>query len=214
MKRDGLPLASGFWGKLPSRGDFVGRGLPADWVQRWDTAWQAGLAAAAQARAPQALRDALAGMATWRYLASDGTQDSAGGRCWCGLVTASQDRVGRVFPLTLVEAWSAGTLASATAVQTRLDRLHAMLPLALAAEDDAPDRLAAALRSLASLPLGGDMAAAPDPAAAAALAACRSATCARAWWAPADPTSAIAAWQEDAWPPSGGFIAERLLAPL
>jgi type VI secretion system protein ImpM len=91
-----------WYGKLPARGDFVGRGLPARWRSDWDGWLQRGLALAAATLDAATLRERLGTFAPWRYLALP-----APGEIWCGIITASHDRVGRAFPLTLAERFSA-----------------------------------------------------------------------------------------------------------
>jgi type VI secretion system protein ImpM len=91
-----------WWGKLPTRGDFVGRGLPARWRSDWDGWLQRGLALAATRLDGAALRERLGAFAPWRYLALP-----APGEVWCGILVASHDRVSRAFPLTLAERLTA-----------------------------------------------------------------------------------------------------------
>jgi type VI secretion system protein ImpM len=91
-----------WYGKLPARGDFVGRGLPPRWRRDWDAWLQRGLALAATALDGAALRERLGAFAPWRYLALP-----APGEVWCGIITPSHDRVGRAFPLTLAERFAA-----------------------------------------------------------------------------------------------------------
>jgi type VI secretion system protein ImpM len=87
-----------WWGKLPARADFIGRGLPGRWRGDWDGWLQRGLALAATQLEGAALREQLGSFAPWRYLALP-----APGEAWCGIIVPSHDRVGRVFPLTLAE---------------------------------------------------------------------------------------------------------------
>jgi type VI secretion system protein ImpM len=91
-----------WYGKLPARGDFVGRGLPTRWRSDWDGWLQRGLALAATTLGGAALRERLRAFAPWRYLALP-----APGEIWCGIMVASHDRVGRAFPLTLAERFAA-----------------------------------------------------------------------------------------------------------
>ena len=95
-------VASSWYGKLPARGDFVGRGLPPRWRSDWDGWLQRGLALAATTLDDAALRERLRAFAPWRYLALP-----APGEIWCGIIVASHDRVGRAFPLTLAERLAA-----------------------------------------------------------------------------------------------------------
>ncbi len=96
------PRRVSWYGKLPARGDFAGRGLPARWRSDWDGWLQRGIALAAAALDGAALRERLATFAPWRYLALP-----AHGEVWCGIMVASRDRVGRAFPLTLAERFAA-----------------------------------------------------------------------------------------------------------
>ena len=96
------PRRVSWWGKLPARADFVGRGLPARWRSDWDGWLQRGLALAATTLEGAALRERLGAFAPWRYLALP-----APGETWCGIMVASHDRVGRAFPLTLAERFAA-----------------------------------------------------------------------------------------------------------
>lgn len=91
--------AIGWYGKLPWVGDFVGRGLP--WQRRWDDWLQRALVAAEALLGPAVLRERLRGMAPWQLLLPAADQQGLG---WCGIVAASADRVGRVFPLLVAEA--------------------------------------------------------------------------------------------------------------
>ena len=90
------------WGKLPARGDFVGRGLPPRWRAEWDGWLQLGLALAAATLDAATLRERLDTFAPWRFVALP-----AAGEAWCGIIVASHDRTGRRFPLTLVERLTA-----------------------------------------------------------------------------------------------------------
>ena len=87
-----------WYGKLPARGDFVGRGLPRRWRNDWDDWLQRGLALAAARLEGAVLRERLRAFAPWRYLALPGPDE-----IWCGIMVASHDRVERAFPLTLAE---------------------------------------------------------------------------------------------------------------
>jgi type VI secretion system protein ImpM len=93
-----LPHRVAWYGKLPARGDFVGRGLPPRWRSDWDTWLQRGLALAAATLHDGSLRERLGSFAPWGYVVLP-----APGEFWCGILVASHDRVGRAFPLTLAE---------------------------------------------------------------------------------------------------------------
>ena len=79
----------GWFGKVPARGDFVCHGLPPAWVAGWDACLQ------------QVLRlGGLRDFPPWRFLA---WPEGAQGVAWAGVLVPSHDRVGRVFPFTVVQ---------------------------------------------------------------------------------------------------------------
>ena len=122
-----------WYGKLPERGDFVGRGLPARWRADWDEWLQRGLALAATMLDERELRERLDGFTPWRYVALP-----ASGETWCGIMVPSRDRVGRAFPLTLVERISAATSPAESAA-----RLAKLLPAAAAGPEALEEAIAA-----------------------------------------------------------------------
>ncbi|SDC52966.1 type VI secretion system protein ImpM [Variovorax sp. CF079] len=123
-----------WYGKLPARGDFVGRGLPPRWRGDWDGWLQRGLALAATMVDGAALRERLHAFAPWRYLALP-----APGEIWCGIIVASHDRVGRAFPLTLAERFAAPASP---------DQSAARLASLLGAAAEGPEALEAAIAAL------------------------------------------------------------------
>ncbi|MCU1533404.1 MAG: type secretion-associated protein [Arthrobacter sp.] len=127
-----------WYGKVPARGDFVGRGLPPRWRSDWDTWLQRGLALAATTLEGASLRERLGSFAPWRYLALP-----APGEIWCGIVVASHDRVGRAFPLTLAERLAAPAPPHESAVQ---------LASLLDAAAEGPEALEAAIVALPPRP--------------------------------------------------------------
>lgn len=98
-----LPQAVGWYGKLPARGDFLGRGLPRPWVRVWDDWLQRAMANAARRVDAALLRERLLGMSPWHVVVLPTSQ---GQPAWNGIVLATTDRVGRVFPLLLAEAYA------------------------------------------------------------------------------------------------------------
>jgi type VI secretion system protein ImpM len=99
----------GWYGKLPSLGDFASRRLPAEFIEAWDD-WLANGLLAWRERAPDSwLDDYLAGP-SWRFVLMPGAlPDVAPGTVpgaaaiWSGVLMPSVDRVGRYFPLTLAQ---------------------------------------------------------------------------------------------------------------
>ena len=94
MQRQALESqALGFYGKLPSRGDFIRRGLTHDFIEPWHHAITLALA---DAQHPLAARWQQAGGVELRFVLGPGC---AGPASWCGVAVPSHDSVGRAFPL-------------------------------------------------------------------------------------------------------------------
>ena len=102
----------GFYGKLPSEGDFVTRRLPWEFTSAWDDWLQQGMHASRNALGAGWLELYLSAP-IWRFQVAPGVCGPLG---WRGLFFASVDRVGRYFPLTLAFADAAApALASLSA---------------------------------------------------------------------------------------------------
>lgn len=174
----------GWYGKLPTRGDFVGRGLPPRWRSEWDGWLQRGISLASTQPDGGDWRERLAGFAPWRYLALP-SRDEA----WCGIVLASRDRVGRTFPLTLAERLPAPMSPARSAA--RLASLRGAL-------QEGPDALEAAIAALPPLPaMDPEPEPGPWPAPPSSL-----------WWPLAAPPDAAAI--ASAWPPEPALLLQLL----
>lgn len=92
-------MAVGLFGKLPSQGDFVSRRLSWEFTSAWDAWLQAGVARA-RSDLGTAWNATYLTAPLWRFQLAPGVLGSSG---WVGLWFASVDRVGRQFPLSLVE---------------------------------------------------------------------------------------------------------------
>jgi len=173
-----IRVVPGWYGKLPSLGDFASRRLDADFIEPWDLWLGERLQALRQSR-DEAWLDAYLHSPPWRFLLTPGVlAGHAGTRVLAGVLLPSVDRVGRYFPLTVVAELSAmprsapevdGLLAWMQRVEdAALDALqlewdiealeNALAGLAPPAADDrasADDPLAAARRELASALAGG-----------------------------------------------------------
>lgn len=84
-----LQATPGFHGKLPCAGDFVQRRLPVAFIEPWDAAMQ---------QLQWHARDLPALTAVWTFVVAPGVCGTNG---WVGALSASHDRVGRRFPLTI-----------------------------------------------------------------------------------------------------------------
>jgi type VI secretion system protein ImpM len=98
----------GWYGKLPTLGDFAARRLDASFIDPWDAWLASGLLALREARPDTWLQDYL-DSPSWRFLLMPGVLPGAAGEgAWAGVLMPSVDRVGRYFPLTLVQPLGVG----------------------------------------------------------------------------------------------------------
>jgi type VI secretion system protein ImpM len=93
-----LIAQEGFYGKLPTRGDFVCAGVPRDFRDPWD-AWLERVMPAAHARLGDAWEAAWAAAPAWRFVLPP---HACGRDAALGVWLASADRVGRRFPLVVL----------------------------------------------------------------------------------------------------------------
>ncbi|MBV8092952.1 MAG: type VI secretion system-associated protein TagF [Acetobacteraceae bacterium] len=87
----------GLYGKIPSRGDFVGAGLPVSFVRAWD-AWMRRALVASRAVLGEQWLPAWLEAPVWRFALPGG---ACGPEAALGLWMPSVDRVGRHFPLVV-----------------------------------------------------------------------------------------------------------------
>ncbi|MGE0384781.1 MAG: type VI secretion system-associated protein TagF [Gammaproteobacteria bacterium] len=90
-------MTPGFYGKLPSIGDFISRRLPQEFTEPWD-AWLQGAIAASRDQLGDDWLDAYLTSPIWRFVLSAAGSDECG---WAGVLVPSVDRVGRNFPMTI-----------------------------------------------------------------------------------------------------------------
>lgn len=88
---------AGFYGKVPTLGDFVSRRLQTSFVRTWDAWLQSSLLASTEQLGRNWL-DVYLTSPIWRFVLSPG---NCGDNAWAGIMMPSVDRVGRYFPLTL-----------------------------------------------------------------------------------------------------------------
>jgi type VI secretion system protein ImpM len=99
---DSIQVIPGWYGKLPSLGDFASRRLEGDFIPVWD-AWLQEVLQATRNISSEGWLDSYLTMPIWRFVLLPGLIGSNG---WAGVLMPSVDRVGRQFPLTLVAALS------------------------------------------------------------------------------------------------------------
>jgi type VI secretion system protein ImpM len=99
-----IAFVTGWYGKLPARGDFVSRRLPPAFVLRWD-AWLQSAIGSGSERLGTRWSDCYSSAPVWRFLLSPGllTQGAL-----AGVLIPSVDRVGRRFPLTIASVLAPG----------------------------------------------------------------------------------------------------------
>jgi type VI secretion system protein ImpM len=204
------PLATGWYGKLPSRGDFVGRGLPRALLRAWDGWLQRALAAAQQELGAAPLRERLAAMPPWQGLV---LPQRPGDPVWSGVVVGSTDRVGRAFPLLLAEAFEPAGLGTVDLIALRA-RGDAMARwLAQARAGLAQKDLDAALAGWAAKPLACP---APDdtrPGCDVSQLRLSHPGASSFWWPAAAPVvAADFDARTAAWPPAEALMLEWLAA--
>jgi type VI secretion system protein ImpM len=95
----GNTLIAGWYGKIPSLGDFISRRLPASFINVWDL-WLQQAMAASRAQLDDRWLDLYLAAPIWRFALMPGvfpgTSDT-----WTGVLMPSVDKVGRYFPLTI-----------------------------------------------------------------------------------------------------------------
>ena len=113
-----IPQPPGFFGKLPARGDFLARRIPPGFSGPWDE-WLGMLTVAVREAAGAAWPNAWLTAPLWHFAL--GAAIAPGGVA--GVLVASTDRVGRMFPFTILgpsggvpeEGWSSTAEALALA---------------------------------------------------------------------------------------------------
>ena len=93
------PPEVGFYGKLPSHGDFLSRRVSEAFVRAWDAWLQECMAASRHALGAERWLDVYLTSPAWRFGCAAG---ACGPEPVVGLMVPSVDRVGRYFPLTVV----------------------------------------------------------------------------------------------------------------
>lgn len=89
--------SAGYFGKIPTQGDFMSRRLPRQFIELWDGWLQQGLSKSQKQLKDQWL-DKYLNCPVWWFGLSAGLCDD---NDWLGVIIPSVDRVGRYFPLTI-----------------------------------------------------------------------------------------------------------------
>jgi type VI secretion system protein ImpM len=88
---------AGFFGKIPSHGDFITRDLPRSFLDGWDS-WLQACIAQSKAQLGDGWLDVYLTSPIWRFALMPGV---CGSQAAAGVLMPSVDRVGRYFPLTI-----------------------------------------------------------------------------------------------------------------
>jgi type VI secretion system protein ImpM len=137
----------GFFGKIPARGDFVSRRPIAPFQATWES-WLATLATAAREALGESWPQAWLTAPLWHFLIGSSLVPPAGA---AGVLVASADRIGRMFPFTIIGAASAGSYGDGGVSGAWARRTEALILDALGDEFD-PGALEAALAMLGPPP--------------------------------------------------------------
>ena len=105
MKQETSKPTSGYFGKMPTRGDFLSGGLPRDFTDPWDDWIQTALGQSQQQLGEQWL-DIYLTSPLWCFALAPA---QCGHLAWAGVLMPSVDAVGRYFPLTVVAPLAADT---------------------------------------------------------------------------------------------------------
>lgn len=142
-------MTPGWYGKLPTLGDFASRRLDAAFIERWDLWLGEGLAAQREQLGEDWL-DAYLGSAVWRFVLMPGVVPEQAERvARAGVLMPSVDKVGRYFPLTIVTPLPQ-LPSSGAEIEALLGWLHRLEDVAVDAlhEDWSIDELDAVLEAL------------------------------------------------------------------
>lgn len=139
----------GWYGKLPTLGDFASRRLEGEFIEPWDLWLGEGLAAQREQLGTEWL-DAYLRSPVWRFVLMPGVLPAqAHPGALAGVLMPSVDKVGRYFPLTLVTRLAV-LPRSAVELESLLGWLHRLEDVAVDAmhDDWSIDELDAALEAM------------------------------------------------------------------
>ena len=135
-------MQMGLYGKLPAHGDFITRNLNPNFIKLWDE-WLQHFISTSQQQIGSDWLDIYLTSPIWQFVFSPGVIDS---NMWAGIIMPSVDRVGRYFPISIVQPLpiSESVVNFALGQDGWYEQLETQCLLALDGEIDA-DQLASAL---------------------------------------------------------------------
>ena len=92
----------GYYGKIPSKGDFITQLLPRSFVDPWDI-WLREALATSKAQLGDNWAEYYLTTPLYRYALSSGI---CGNQTWIGVMMVSMDSVGRYFPMTICKSFA------------------------------------------------------------------------------------------------------------
>ena len=125
----------GFYGKLPTYGDFIQKRLPTDFINPWHEWLQSGMVACRE-KNPDGWMTYYLNCPAWSFVLSAGI---CGEQAIAGVTIPSVDRVGRYFNFTMASVLPAGINPAAFAVTYR-EWLNGLENLALSALEEEMDQ--------------------------------------------------------------------------
>lgn len=137
----------GWFGKLPSHGDFLQRRAPEAFLNSWDP-WLQECIAQSRTQLGERWLDVYLTSPVWRFFLSGGV---VGTSSYAGIVLPSVDRVGRYFPLTVFAELPADLPAMAIAIRGRewLKKIESLALHALESDNFEVDDFDAAVQASA-----------------------------------------------------------------
>lgn len=91
---------TGFFGKVPTHGDFIQYRCPREFIDSWDTWLESTIAQTKQSLGASWL-DCYLTSPVYRFVLSAGL---CGDHCWIGTLMPSVDKIGRYFPFTIFKS--------------------------------------------------------------------------------------------------------------
>lgn len=137
-------MVPGFFGKIPARGDFLARRVPPAVASTWET-WLQALTATVRQTGEPGWQDAWLTAPLWHFVLGRRLAAPYGA---AGVMLASADRVGRLFPFTLIGAASPAATLDAAAWAREAETLA----LGALGDDFDPSALDAALNRIGPPP--------------------------------------------------------------
>lgn len=139
----------GLYGKLPAYGDFITRDLSPVFIDIWDE-WLQHFISASKEQIGSDWLDIYLTSPIWKFALSPGVIDN---KLWAGIMMPSVDKVGRYFPISLIQSFSTAhnPIDFMASQQAWYDNIETQCLIALEGSIDA-DELMAELSKIEAVP--------------------------------------------------------------